>query len=62
MLHHQKVQKYIIHEEMYKNREVLTSSKRDLGSQTGEKLGGRTTAMSEHLLHSDHHGRIRCTL
>ena len=62
MLHYQKVQKYIIHEEIYKNREMLTSSKRDLGIQTGEKLGGRTTVMSELLLHSDHHGRIRCAV
>ena len=36
--------------------------KRDLASQAGEKLGGRTTAMSELLLHSDHYGRIRCAL
>ena len=62
MLHHQKVQKYIIHEEMYKNREVLTSSKRDLGSQTGEMQGGRITAMIKLLLHSNHYGRIRCAL
>jgi len=62
MLHHQKVQKYIIHEEMYKNREVLTSSKRDLGSQTGEMQGGRITAMTKLLLHSNHYGRIRCAL
>ena len=45
-----------------KSWEMLTSSKRGLQSQTGEKLGGRTTAMSELLLHSDHRGRIHCAL
>ena len=34
--------------------------KRDLESQAGEKLGGRAMTTSKLLLHSDHHGRIRC--
>ena len=39
---------------------MLTSRKRDLESQTGEELEGRATTASKLLLHSDHHGRIRC--
>jgi len=38
------------------------SSKSDLESQIGEELDGRATAASKLLLHSDHHGRIRCAL
>jgi len=41
---------------------MLTSCKRGLESQSGEELEGRATAMSKLLLHSDHHGRIRCAL
>ena len=41
---------------------MLTSSKRGLESQLGEELGGKATIMSKVLLHSDRHGRIRCTL
>jgi len=47
--------KSTIHEGIYiiKTERCSRYGKRDLGSQTGENLEGRTTAVSELLLHSD---------
>ena len=54
--------KSTIHEGIYiiKAERCSRYDKRGLESQIGEKLGGRTTTMSELLLHSDYHGRIHC--
>ena len=60
ILHH----KSTIHEGIYiiKTERCSRYDKWDLGSQTGENLERRTTAVSELLLHSDHHERICCAL
>ena len=52
--------KSISYEEIYKSREVPTSSKRGLENQTREELEGRVTVTFKLRLRSDHHGRIRC--
>ena len=58
-----KIQKYYIQKDRYNQKlRVLTSSKRGLGSQSREELGGRAMAMSKLLLHSDRHGKICCAL
>ena len=54
--------KKTIHEGIYKIKRCSRYSKRDLESQTGEELEGRAAAASKLLLHSNHHGRIRCAL
>jgi len=71
ILHYQKIQKYIIHEEIYKNWEVLTSSKRTSGAKQEKSweeelhrcpsfcctpITMRGSAAHSDQLQKDHHG------